>query len=145
MEVRVRSGWHSELEDEIEDFMDRLVEDVTDDAQRFAPVHDPTYDWYKRNPTPPGVLRDSIVSYSVDTNTWRVHAQADYAAYVELGTRPHEIRARDAKQLRWTNATPGGYAVNTPGGYMHFAYRVMHPGTRPQSFLRAALMAARDA
>lgn len=143
MEVRMVEGWHDRLQDEIDDFMDDLVADITDDAQRFAPMHDPTYDHYKRNPTPPGRLRESIVSYSVDDNTWRVHAQADYAAYVELGTRPHEIRARWARELRWTNGRPGGYPVAMEGAWMHFAKRVWHPGTTPQSFLRAALMVER--
>ncbi len=143
MEVRMREGWREDLDDAIDDTMDRLVEDITDDAQRFAPVHDPIFDRYKRNPTPPGRLRETIVSYSIGEKKWRLHAQAPYAAYVELGTRPHEIRPRDAKELRWTNATPGGYEVGVAGGFMHFSKLVHHPGTKPNSFLRAAVTANR--
>lgn len=62
-----------------------------------------------------------------------VTATAPYAGYVEDGTRPHEIRPRTKKALRWpSRGGPGGWA---------FAKRVMHPGTRPQPFMAPALEA----
>lgn len=49
---------------------------------------------------------------------------AEYAAHVEFGTRPHEIRPRTRRVLSWVRY-----------GQRFFARRVRHPGTRPQPFL----------
>lgn len=62
--------------------------------------------------------------FRVDTG---VTAHADYAAAVELGTRPHVIRARNADALHFQM-----------GGRDIFAREVHHPGTRPRPFLRNA-------
>lgn len=53
------------------------------------------------------------------------------ALYVTGGTRPHVIRPVRAKALRFT-----------VGGHVVYAKVVMHPGTRPNDFLRKALRAA---
>jgi len=55
-------------------------------------------------------------------------AEASYAPFVEFGTRPHLIRPRMRKSLRWT----------TEEGYI-FAKLVHHPGSRPYSFFRMAI------
>jgi len=47
----------------------------------------------------------------------------DYAEYVSGGTRPHVIRPRTAKVLRFTI-----------GGRTVYATKVNHPGTRPNDF-----------
>ena len=52
---------------------------------------------------------------------------APYAAHVEFGTRPHVIVPIRKKFLHWT-----------VGGKHRFAKKVQHPGTQPQSYLRAA-------
>lgn len=52
---------------------------------------------------------------------------ADYALYVHEGTRPHLIRPRRAKALRFEI-----------GGRTVFARLVRHPGTRARPFLRNA-------
>jgi hypothetical protein len=64
-------------------------------------------------------------------------ASADYAAFVELGTRPHEIRPRNRKALRWAADGASARLSGTPrsGGRVRFAKRVMHPGTRAQPFM----------
>jgi hypothetical protein len=64
-------------------------------------------------------------------------ASADYAAYVERGTRPHEIRPRNRKALRWAADGASARLSGTPrsGGRVRFAKRVMHPGTRAQPFM----------
>ncbi|WAB09200.1 hypothetical protein SEA_LITTLEMUNCHKIN_24 [Gordonia phage LittleMunchkin] len=54
-----------------------------------------------------------------------VTAHAHYAAAVELGSRPHLIRARNAQALRFN-----------VGGRTVFATEVHHPGTRARPFLR---------
>ena len=53
------------------------------------------------------------------------------ALYVTLGTRPHIIRPVRARALRFMI-----------GGQVVYAKVVMHPGTRPNDFLRQALRAA---
>jgi hypothetical protein len=55
-----------------------------------------------------------------------------YLGWHMAGTPPHVIRVRRRKALRWY--------VN---GQPRFATKVMHPGTRPNDFLRNALRAAR--
>ncbi len=71
-----------------------------------------------------------------------VVADANYAAYVELGTKPHIIRPKNKKALRFpasgTSVTLGGRARTgevRAGGAFTFAGEVHHPGTRPQPFL----------
>lgn len=54
------------------------------------------------------------------------------AIYVTAGTRPHMIRPR----------RPGGVLRFTVGGRVVYAKYVMHPGTKPNSFLKDALRAA---
>lgn len=62
----------------------------------------------------------------------RVVANTRYAMYVARGTRPHIIRARRAKALRfyWR-------------GKVQFRRSVRHPGTKPNGYLVAALKAVR--
>jgi HK97 gp10 family phage protein len=55
-------------------------------------------------------------------------AGARYAADVEFGTKPHEIRAKDAKALRLQ-----------AGGNPIFRKKVNHPGTFPRPFMRSTL------
>ncbi|WP_457567889.1 HK97 gp10 family phage protein [Desulfurobacterium sp.] len=55
-------------------------------------------------------------------------AGVSYAPFVEFGTRPHLIRPRRRKSLRW--ATEEGYI---------FAKLVRHPGSRPYPFFRTAI------
>ena len=64
-------------------------------------------------------------------------ATANYAAYVERGTRPHEIRPRHRKALRWAADGASARLSGTPrtGGRVRFAKRVQHPGTRAQPFM----------
>lgn len=52
----------------------------------------------------------------------------NYAAAVHEGSRPHTIRARKRKSLRFV-----------VGGQVIYAKAVHHPGTRPRPFLRTAL------
>ncbi len=60
-----------------------------------------------------------------------VNVRHPAALYVVHGTRPHIIRPVRAQALRFTI-----------GGRVVFAKVVMHPGTKPNDFLRQALRAA---
>jgi hypothetical protein len=109
-------GWEAHLAPHLSRVMDRLADDIADDAGRLAPVGHTG-----RLSTTIRVHRDGIY-------TRRIHAHAPYAAYVELRTRPHVIRARRARALRWVAA----------GGSVHWARKVRHPGTSAQPYLRPA-------
>ena len=64
---------------------------------------------------------------------WEAGPTAEYGAAIEYGTRPHEIRAKHAKALHW---------VDPETGEDVFRRKVMHPGTRPQPYMRPAFAAA---
>jgi hypothetical protein len=78
----------------------------------------------KLAPVKTGNLRRSIHVGHIAPRYAEVVASANYAAYVEFGTQPHEIRPRTKKVLRW----------KTKGGY-RFARVVQHPGTRAQPYM----------
>jgi hypothetical protein len=59
---------------------------------------------------------------------WTVGSDVDYATMVNDGTRPHIIRPKQAKALRFK-----------AGGKTVFARIVHHPGTRARPFLDRAL------
>jgi hypothetical protein len=97
-------------------------------------------------PRKTGNLGRRIVVESASRETVVVRAKAPYAAAVEFGTRPHIIRPRRARALRFPAAgsqtTLGGRVKKGKGSYA-FARFVRHPGTRAQPYLipgaRAAL------
>lgn len=57
--------------------------------------------------------------------------RAPHAIFVNLGTRPHEIRPKDKRALRWAG-----------GGAFFFARRVWHPGYRGDAYMIAAATVA---
>lgn len=78
-----------------------------------------------------GELRDSIgSSLSTTASSVRLEAfaTARHARFVHDGTRPHVIRARNARALRFQ-----------VGGRTVFARQVQHPGTKATNFLSAAV------
>ena len=78
----------------------------------------------RRAPVRTGNLRRSIRLGRITARSAETIAGANYAAYVEFGTRAHEIRPRTKRALRWKDGT----------GY-RFARYVRHPGTRAQPFM----------
>src|SRR5690349_17408294 len=87
---------------------------------------------YKDGPT--SALTNSIQpagvtgSFKAGTLEGTVAAGAPYASAIEHGSRPHKIRARNRKALRWV----------VPAGF-RFAVEVNHPGNRAYRFLENAL------
>lgn len=69
-----------------------------------------------------------------------VRASARYAAYVELGTRAHEITPNVKKALRFASSASGRRLSGSPrvGAAVTFAKRVHHPGTKAQPYLLPA-------
>lgn len=86
-------------------------------------------------------LRDTIVKRFVqDDNGPAVLVGSEHPiAYLHHeGTRPHVIRPRRAKTLRF--AVSGGSAIFAPGGgFIVFAREVHHPGTAPNRYLTDAM------
>ena len=83
-------------------------------------------------PVDTGRLRASIRGQAQRTWTLRpqfvVGSDVEYATYVNDGTRPHTIRPRNARALRFV-----------VGGEVVYARVVHHPGTRAKPFLDRAL------
>ena len=55
--------------------------------------------------------------------SWRLSTQSKIALFLEVGTKPHDIRPRDKKALHWVD-----------GGGEHFRRGVHHPGTRARGY-----------
>jgi len=68
------------------------------------------------------------ITHKIESKVAYVGSNVEYAPYVELGTRPHTIRPKEAKALHFT-----------VGGKEVFAKVVRHPGTRAKPYLRPAL------
>lgn len=114
-------GRHSQqFEQEARQIVARSTLSAESTAKQLAPVQT-------------GNLRSSIGSRFKNSGlTGIVEATAAHAAYVEFNTRPHIIRAKRAKYLRFKK-----------GGSIHFRKSVKHPGTTAQPFMRPALDAER--
>ena len=85
----------------------------------------------ERAPRKAGKLARSIGS-TVEGNRALVGVKVDYARFLEWGTRPHEIKPRHARALRFVIR-----------GRVVFARRVWHPGIRPRLFVLSAAEALR--
>ena len=85
----------------------------------------------RRVPRKTGELARSI-DWRISGLGVEVFADTPYAFYVEQGTRPHRIVARNTRVLRWVPKNQ-----STP------VYRpsVRHPGAKPKPFLRKAVEA----
>jgi len=84
-----------------------------------------------------GNLGRSIHVVSATPSSVKVVASAHYAADLEFGTRPHEIKPRVRKALRWAAAGQrrlSGAPRSGATGFF-FATVVHHPGTKPYPFL----------
>jgi hypothetical protein len=87
-------------------------------------------------PRKTGNLGRSIHVGSVTPTTATIVASANYAAYVELGTRAHDIYPKNRRALRFAvgaNRRLSGRPRS--GAPVVFAKHVHHPGTRAQPFL----------
>lgn len=74
-----------------------------------------------------GKLRGSIKAKLGSGYTSFVEATAKYAGFVEYGTKPHTIAARN-----------GGFLAFQVAGSTVFRRSVKHPGTRATNFMRDA-------
>ncbi len=95
--------------DDLGPFMRDLALDAVREQKHLAPVKT-------------GNLRRTIHVGRITARSAETIASANYAAHVEFGTRPHEIRPRTKKALFWKGAR-------------HPVRRVQHPGTRARPFM----------
>ena len=103
----------------------RMSQVAYDEAQRGADRHNKT-----------GALRQSLFNRAIPKGREVGHdpQRAPHAVFVQLGTRPHEIRPKNKKALRWA-----------AGGQFFFAGKVNHPGYRGDAYLiNAATLAVRE-
>jgi hypothetical protein len=70
-------------------------------------------------------IRGQLMTATATSAEGEIVALAEYASFVENGTRPHRIEARNAQALRWEGSD----------GTPHFAKSVNHPGTKPYPFM----------
>ena len=81
-----------------------------------------------------GALFASVYNRSIGKNARQVghdEKRAPHAIFVTAGTRPHEIRPKDKKSLRWV-----------VGNRFVFAKSVKHPGYRGDGYMLHALTIA---
>ena len=74
-----------------------------------------------------GFLKNSIKVVPNKTNDGLIITMKDYGLYVEFGTPPHIIKAKNKQVL--ANKKSGKF----------FGKTVHHPGTRPNPFIRNAI------
>lgn len=96
-----------------------------------------------RAPRKTANLQRSIKVEAVSDSHVTIEAQASYAVFVERGTRPHIIRPRNTKALRFAASAAGQRLSGSArrGAAVIFARVVHHPGTQAQPFMEPA---ARD-
>lgn len=84
-----------------------------------------------------GDLDRLLVHVQLSAFRGKVFNTAPYAGYIDEGTKPHTIRAVNARCLRFES-----------GGQIYFRRQVNHPGTAPRPFVAlaqaAGQMALRD-
>lgn len=100
-------------------FMAQIGRDIRNGAQRMVGVRT-------------GALRASIhMRHFRDPRGQYVTVGSDlrYAHMHHEGTKPHVIRPQKAKMLRFVSK-----------GQVVMAHRVMHPGTRPNPYLRVPMI-----
>lgn len=99
---------------EVMDILVNMAEEIAEVMRQEAPVQT-------------GKLRDSIRVKVMSDHIVIGPEGVDYAVYVHYGTKPHEIRAKNASALK--------FRVN---GNTVFATVVQHPGTDPNPFAARA-------
>lgn len=92
-----------------------------------------------------GNLGRSIGIGSVTDTVVETVATANYAAFVEFGTKAHEIVPRTKKALRFALGGAATLAGRPrAGASVIFAKRVKHPGTKAKPFMRPGAKRAID-
>ena len=91
-----------------------------------------------------GNLGRTIHAGEITDSSARVKASANYAAYLEFGTKAHEITPNAKKALRWAASSGGRRLTGTPtkaaqaggAGGVVFATKVHHPGSKAYPYMK---------
>jgi len=83
-------------------------------------------------PVKTGALRDSVTVTVMGLKAV-VRPTAEYAGYVERGTRAHIIRVRNRRALHWRE-----------GSQSRFAKSVNHPGAKAHEYIRQTKLEIKD-
>ncbi|ASF48757.1 transcriptional regulator [Methylovulum psychrotolerans] len=92
---------------------------------------DDTLDWVaegKSFTSRTGQLEQSVGWRPLGDGSAEIYANAEYALYVEEGTRPHVILPKNGRALKIPTSGGGGYILRR---------KVNHPGTAPMPFFFA--------
>lgn len=131
LESTLRQDWSRAcytIADGLHDAVRHAVDEAADEARKAHRYKDRTGNLTRS-------IYSRIVAYDRLSAEGEFGALAAYASYVEDGTKPHKIVARNAQSLRWTDE----------GGAVHFARSVNHPGTKPNPFMGPAYLKAERA
>jgi hypothetical protein len=116
-----RTALQNDVMPKLEVFARAFIDRVVTQAKQLAPERSGNL---KRLIVPDAVRR--VGPWSLEGG---VSVLANYAAPVHEGARPHVIRPKNARALRF----------EVEGGRVVFARRVNHPGNRANPFLRNAV------
>jgi len=114
-------GWYQRIDKEIDNFMEKLAEDVLQDMIIHAPFRT-------------GALKEDLdKEYDNRSKVARIGAKSvPYAIYVEEGTPPHVIRAKNKKALDWAGSRHPMKDVDHPGAAAtHFMKNALYKERRP--------------
>lgn len=129
MQIRIKLKKEGNFKNLSQESLRKAIEKALKRATKR--YHEMVHEWIDggKSFTPrTGNLQRSIVFDLKSWHTGVIRALASYAPFVEYGTRPHEIRPKDAKAL---------YFVKD--GKEIVVKRVRHPGSKPYPFLFADL------
>lgn len=119
----------------------RAIGDTSKLLRKFAPAG--LAEIKRETPRRTSNLSRNNVIASVSDTEIRYANAAGYAAAVHEGSKPHDIRPKRRKALRFA---PGGGATLAgrprAGAQVVFAKRVRHPGNKPNPFMVRGLRKA---
>jgi hypothetical protein len=116
------------LAGELAAFPEKLLQPVIEDLAEIA--YDVALEGAGRHVVT-GALFQSLYNDPVPggRKVWHDHSRAPHAAFIQTGTRPHDIFPREKKALRWPKPGLGGFA---------FSRHVFHPGTEADPYFQDA-------
>lgn len=113
----------------------RVLEDAKNTLVRVARNESP-----KRSRLLSRSIGGRVEGFGSDNPRVRMGSSVSYAPVVELGSKPHPIFPRNKKTLFWTVYDSPQTRAKLKGAALVFSFWPggMHPGTKPQPFMKPA-------